>query len=122
MRSRASRQAERAVASDSPRSPLSQENPSPTVSQSTPRRRAAFSSPDFHSPDLMNCTTAHRHPRAAARIRIPMAAVVLPLPSPVLTTTSDCARRNFSGRGSSVRGASAVMVPSSPVRSPLRCP
>jgi hypothetical protein len=37
----------------------------------------------------MNCTTHTFHPRATARMAVPSAAVVFPLPSPVLTITID---------------------------------
>ena len=123
------------------RSSESHVNPSPNEYQSTPSSRPSFSSPTFQSPDLMNCTTATDHPRAIALTITPNAADDLPLPSPVLISTSDGAPCSPSGRGSSVgaasSGASLVMrvgsvrsrhyhvEPSTAQRSPVRirhCP
>ena len=59
------------------------------LGQSTPRRCAICSSPTFHLPDLMNWITHTRQPRATPRITTPKAAVDLPLPSPVLSSTSE---------------------------------
>ena len=94
------------------RSSESHVNPSPNAYQSTPSWRPTFSSPVFQLPDLMNCTTATFHPRPTARTIMPNADDDLPLPLPVFTTTSDSARRNPSGRGSSV-GASSTASRSS---------
>ena len=57
--------------------------------QSTPSWRPTFSSPTFQSPLLTNCSTATCQPRATPRTITPNAAELLPLPLPVLTTTSD---------------------------------
>src|SRR6185312_11181507 len=65
--------------------------PSPMVHHSTPSPAATLCSPTFHFSDFRNWTTHTFHPRATARITVPKAAVDLPLPSPVLTTTTDVA-------------------------------
>src|ERR1700736_6001087 len=68
-------------------------NPSPIVHHSTPRLVAAFCSPTFHFSDLRNWITHTFQPRATARMTVPNAAVDLPLPSPVLTITTEGAFR-----------------------------
>src|SRR5262245_65046445 len=70
----------------------SQVKPSPTVHHSTPSRFADCSSPTFQRPDLTNWMTQTVQPRVTARMTVPKAAVDLPLPSPVLTMTTDGAR------------------------------
>src|SRR5262249_49514989 len=90
--SRATRHASRATASLRAMSFESHVNPSPIVHHSTPSRFADCSSPTRQRPDLTNCTTQTDQPRATARITVPNAAVDLPLPSPVLTITTDGAR------------------------------
>src|SRR5262249_17786540 len=98
----------------------SQVNPSPPFSQSTPSWRPTFSSPTFHLSDLMNWTTHTRQPRATPRITTPKAAVDLPLPSPVLTSTSDRGRTfgGGGGFGGSTPGRRAGLIqrPRSPAR------
>ena len=84
-------------------------NPSPNAYQSTPSWRPIFSSPTFQSPLLTNWTTATFQSRATARSITPNAAELLPLPLPVLTSTSEGAERSPSGRGSSASG-SVVMA------------
>ncbi len=66
------------------------------------------SSPTCQSPDFRNWTTATFHSRAMARIMMPNAAVDLPFPSPVLTTTTERAARAPSGRWCSAGGSSVV--------------
>src|ERR1700680_2636920 len=63
--------------------------PSPIVHHSTPSLTADFCSPTFHFSDLRNWMTQTFQPRATARSTVPKAAVDLPLPSPVLTITTD---------------------------------
>ena len=101
--------ASRATASVSDMFSESQVKPSPNAHQSTPNRRPIFSSPTFQSPDLRNCTTATFHPREMARSIVPKAAVLLPLPWPVLIRTRDGARFDPGG-GPSVGGASWVAI------------
>ena len=76
----------------SSRSSESQVNPSPAEYHCTPSSRHTFSSPVFQSPLLRNCTTATGQLCDTARKMVPKAAVDLPLPSPVFTSTSDEAR------------------------------
>ena len=95
-------QASAAMAWSMVRSAESHVKPSPIDHQSTPSCRQTFSSPVCHLPDFRNWTTATGQPRPTPRITTPIAAVVLPLPGPVFTSTSDGARRSSSGRGSSV--------------------
>jgi len=84
------------------RSGDSQVKPSPPFSQSTPSFSAIFSSPTFHLSDLMNWITQTRQSRASARMTTPKAAVDLPLPSPVLTSTSE--------RGRTLGGATVAVL------------
>ncbi len=53
-----------------------------------PSTRSAFSSPTFHFADLTNWNTPMGHPWFQARSASPKAAVDLPFPMPVCTTTS----------------------------------
>jgi hypothetical protein len=78
--------------------------PSPMDHQSTPSSRATFSSPTLHLPDLTNWNTHAFHPLATARSRMPMAAVVLPFPSPVFTSTREEAGARFGALGRSSGG------------------
>ena len=93
MASLATDQAERAISAECSRSSISQVKPSPIVCHSAPSSLSTRASPDFHLPDLRNWTTHTFQPRPRARSTVPMAAVVLPLPSPVATRTSDGALR-----------------------------
>jgi len=67
-------------------------NPSPSDHQSTPKERAAISSPERHAPDFTNCTTATLPPAETERSITPIAADDLPLPAPVWTRTRDVTR------------------------------
>src|SRR5205807_9294300 len=101
---RAASQASTAAASVRSMSFESHVNPSPSAHQSIPRSLPAFASPTFHDGDFRNWTTHTRKPRPAARNAVPSAAVVFPLPSPVLTKTNDVARLR-AGRGPVLGGA-----------------
>src|SRR5207248_6118559 len=75
-----------------------------------------FSSPTFHLSDLMNWITQTLHPRASARRTTPKAAVDLPLPSPVLTSTSERGRTAGGGgrNGGSTLGFILSFISSHP--------
>src|SRR4029079_5213688 len=102
--------ASRAIASVRSMFLESQVKPSPIVHHSTPRSAATLCSPTFHLSDFRNWTTQTFHPRATARITVPKAAVDLPLPSPVLTTTTDVALRV--ARAGPVVGTSLAVIAS----------
>ena len=80
---------------------VSQVKPSPIgrISMSGASRSASFFSPVFHFP-LMYWTMKTLKPLPRRRKARPSAAVVFPLPSPVLTMIRPC-RRFGSGRGAS---------------------
>src|SRR3954447_21351373 len=83
-------------------------NPSPSECHSTPSCRPIFSSPTFHSPLFTNCKTTTGQPIATDRSITPNAALLLPLPSPALTSTNELTRAKPSGRGSSASGVSVI--------------
>src|SRR4051794_31739718 len=83
-------------------------NPSPSECHSTPSCRPIFSSPTFHSPLFTNCKTTTGQPMATDRSFTPNAALLLPLPSPVLTSNNELTRAKPSGRGSSASGVSVI--------------
>src|SRR5919109_1587303 len=92
-------QARWAVALSFSRLSLSQVNPSPMgITSNWPGANFAAirTSPGFHLP-LINCTMHTRQPCPMARKAVPRAAVVLPLPLPVLRITRFLrSRRGFS--------------------------
>src|SRR5919108_5588089 len=92
-------QARCAVALSFSRLSLSQVKPSPMgITSNCPGANLAAirTSPGFHFP-LMNCTIHTRQPCPMARKAVPRAAVVLPLPLPVLRITRFLrSRRGFS--------------------------
>src|SRR5919108_1583580 len=92
-------QARWAVALSFSRFSLSQVNPSPMgITSNWPGANFAAirTSPGFHLP-LINCTMHTRQPCPMARKAVPRAAVVLPLPLPVLRMTRFLrSRRGFS--------------------------
>src|SRR5918992_3978872 len=92
-------QARCAVALSFSRFSLSQVKPSPMgITSNWPGANLAAmrTSPGFHLP-LMNCTMHTRQPCPKARKAVPRAAVVLPLPLPVLRITRFLrSRRGFS--------------------------
>src|SRR4029077_13193343 len=111
--------ASRAMASVRSMSCESHVKPSPIVHHSTPSRIAASRSPTFQLPDLMNCTTQTFHPRETARSIVPKAAVDFPLPSPVLTITTDLAVR--AARGGATRGGAFDFIYApAPRHAPIR--
>src|SRR3954470_1274758 len=64
-------------------------NPSPSECHSMPRWSASLRSPVFQLPLFRNWTTPTVQPRAQPRPITPNADDDLPLPSPVLTITTD---------------------------------
>ena len=96
------------------RSSDSHVKPSPMLHHSTPSRRATASSPTRHLPDFMNWMTPTDQSRATARMSVPKAAVDLPFPWPVLTSTIDATSRR-GGRVRSRLGSGCPCGVSAPV-------
>ncbi len=82
--------------------------PSPIVWHSAPRSLKRRTSPEPQLPDFTNWTMHTAQPRPRARSAVPIAAVVLPLPSPVAISTIEAAR--VLARGGAVVGGSVFGV------------
>ena len=74
------------------------------VHHSMPSWTATSRSPTFQREAFRNWTTQTFQPRATARRAVPNAAVDFPLPLPVLTITTEAARRV--ARGGATTGTS----------------